>query len=117
MSELVLKQILPAAIEFSTVLADNVTKLNALKVDATTQTKLLAVVSELIQNAYVAAQKLSDAQAAVKNAEGLQAEADISYAKVVCAMNELREYCDKLETVMPKDLWPFPSYSDMLLYV
>ena len=117
MSELVLKQILPAAIEFSTVLADNVTKLNALKVDSTTQTKLLAAVSELIQKAYVAAQKLSDAQAAVKNAEGLQKEADLSYSKVVSAMNELREYCDKLETVMPKDLWPFPSYSDMLLYV
>ena len=117
MSELVLKQILPAAIEFSTVLADNIAKLNALKVDAATQTKLLAVVSELIQKAYAAAQKLTDAQAVVKNAEGLQAEADLSYAKVVSAMNELREYCDKLETVMPKALWPFPSYSDMLLYV
>ncbi|MCH5155723.1 MAG: glutamine synthetase III [Clostridiales bacterium] len=117
MNELVLKQILPAAIEFSTRLADNVSKLNALKVDASTQTKLLASVSELIKNAYAAAQKLCDAQSEVKAAKGLQDEADLSYSKVVSVMQELREYCDRLETIMPKDLWPFPSYSDMLLYV
>lgn len=117
MSELVLKQILPAAIGFSTMLADNVAKLTAVKADASMQTKMVAEVSELIQNAYAAVQKLSDAQAAVKAASGLQAEADVSYNQVVAVMQELREYCDKLETVTPKDLWPFPSYSDLLLYV
>ena len=116
MSELVLKQILPAAIKFSTMLADNVSKLTAVKAAADMQTKMVAEVSELIQNAYSAVQKLSDAQAAVKAANGLQAEADVSYNQVVAVMQELRGYCDKLETVTPKDLWPFPSYSDILLY-
>ncbi|MDE6201788.1 MAG: glutamine synthetase III [Clostridiales bacterium] len=116
MSELVLKQILPAAVQFSTLLADNISKLTALKVDASMQTKMLSAVSELIQNAYTATQRLSDAQAAVKATEELQAQADVSYNQVVATMQELRGYCDKLETVMPKDLWPFPSYSDILLY-
>ncbi|MDE6618023.1 MAG: glutamine synthetase III [Clostridiales bacterium] len=117
MSELVLKQILPAAIQFSTMLADNVAKLTALKANAAMQTKMLTAVSELIQNAYAAVQKLNDAQTAVKAAVGLQAEADASYNQVVAVMQELRGYCDKLETITPKDLWPFPSYSDLLLYV
>ena len=116
MSELVLKQILPAAIQFSTMLADNVTRLSALKADTTMQAKMLTAVSELIQNAYTAVQRLGDAQAAVKAASGLQAEADVSYNQVVTVMQELRGYCDKLETVTPKDLWPFPSYSDLLMY-
>ena len=32
-------------------------------------------------------------------------------------MQELRTYCDELELLMPKSLWPFPTYGDMLLYI
>jgi glutamine synthetase type III len=29
-------------------------------------------------------------------------------------MNELREAVDALEVIVPADLWPMPSYSEML---
>jgi glutamine synthetase len=29
-------------------------------------------------------------------------------------MGDLRDYCDKLERLMPKHLWPFPTYADIL---
>jgi len=32
----------------------------------------------------------------------------------IAAMTELREACDALETVVPTNLWPMPSYADML---
>ena len=117
MCELTLKQILPAAIKFSTELADNVGKLNALNVNADAQKHLLSAVSKLISGAYTTVQRLTDAQSAVRSATDLQTEANLSYSQVFAAMQDLREYCDRLETVMPKDLWPFPSYADMLLYV
>ena len=117
MCELTLKQILPAAIKFSTELADNVGKLNALNVNADAQKHLLSAVSKLISGAYTTVQRLTDAQSAVRSAADLQTEANLSYSQVFAAMQDLREYCDRLETVMPKDLWPFPSYADMLLYV
>ena len=117
MNELVRKQILPAAIEFSTMLADNLTKLKSFNVNTDAQTDLLDEVTQLISGLYAAVKKLNDAQSAVKaGAEsGLQSEADLSVG-VAAAMQELRKYCDDLESIMPKDLWPFPSYSDMLLY-
>lgn len=117
MCEITLKQILPAATEFSTVLADNIAKLTALGITATAQRETLETVAGLITDAYNAEQKLSEVQLAVKNESDLQTEADKCYSEVFAAMQELRTYCDRLETVMPKNMWPFPTYGDLLLYV
>ena len=37
--------------------------------------------------------------------------------KIIPAMNELRTYVDKMESNTAKDLWPLPSYGDMLFSV
>ena len=117
MCDITLKQILPAAMEFSTRLADNVAKLTALGVDAKAQKAMLENVSMLINCAYASEQKLAEAQLDVRNETDLQNEANACYASVLSAMQELRTYCDRLETLVPKELWPFPTYSDLLLYV
>ena len=36
---------------------------------------------------------------------------------VIPAMNELRETCDHMETLTAKDMWPFPTYGDILFEV
>jgi glutamine synthetase len=45
--------------------------------------------------------------AALEAAEGASAE--------IAAMNELRTSVDALEAIVPADLWPLPTYSEMLL--
>ena len=117
MCDITLKQILPAAMEFSTRLADNVAKLTALGVDAKAQKAMLENVSMLINCAYASEQKLAEAQLDVRNETDLQNEANACYASVLSAMQELRTYCDRLETLVPKELWTFTTYSDLLLYV
>lgn len=44
--------------------------------------------------------------AKLEAAEGAKAQ--------IAAMNELRESADALEEIVPEDLWPLPSYADML---
>lgn len=117
MCEITLKQILPAALEFSTRLADNVSKLSALGMTVGAQNEILLNVSKLINAAYAAEKKLEETQRAVKSETDLQTEANLCHEKVFAAMQELREYCDMLETLVPKELWPFPTYGDLLLYV
>jgi glutamine synthetase len=34
--------------------------------------------------------------------------------KVVAALGRLREDVDQLEGILPRDLWPVPTYSDLL---
>ena len=36
---------------------------------------------------------------------------------VISAMNALREACDAAESVIPKGVWPLPSYTDILTSV
>ena len=117
MCEIAIKQILPAATEFSTRLATNIEKLTALKLDVTAQCEILQSVASLITNAYAAEQKLSDAIVEVKGEKDVQKAANAFHDVVFEAMQELRAFCDRLETLTPKELWPFPTYGDLLLYV
>lgn len=117
MCDISIKQILPAALKFSTQLSDNILKLTELGMETTAQREILDNVSKLITAAYKTEQKLSDAQLEVKNEPDLQTEANLCYSKVFATMQELRTYCDRLETMLPKELWPFPTYGDLLLYV
>jgi glutamine synthetase len=34
--------------------------------------------------------------------------------QIFTTMTEIRTYCDELERLTPKDLWPFPTYADIL---
>lgn len=117
MCDITVKQILPAAIDFSAKLADNVSKLSALGMNVDAQTALLSEVSGLINAVYVAEKKLGEAHRTARAIKDPQKEADACCALVVTAMQQLRAHCDALETIMPKNLWPFPTYSDLLLYV
>jgi glutamine synthetase len=42
------------------------------------------------------------------------AHADWNVENLIPAMNALRESCDALERRTEEDLWPFPSYHQML---
>ena len=37
--------------------------------------------------------------------------------KIIPAMNKLREYCDEMEINTASDVWPFPTYGDILFSV
>ncbi|MCH5351408.1 MAG: glutamine synthetase III [Clostridiales bacterium] len=117
MCEIAIKQILPAATEFTTRLATNIEKLSALKLDVTAQREIIKTVASLISSAYAAEQKLSDAIVEVKGETDVQKAANAFHDVVFEAMQELRAFCDQLEMLTPKELWPFPTYGDLLLYV
>ena len=117
MCQITQKQILPAAVEFSTALAKNIKALNELGMETSAQADMLRTVSGLVTSAYRAQQKLSEAQLEIKNEHDLQSAADFCHDNVFALMQELRAYCDDLETLLPKDRWPFPTYGDLLLYV
>ncbi len=78
---------------------------------------MLSEISSLIGKVYKTEKKLSDAVLAVKNEPDLQSAADAYHDTVFALMQELRGYCDAIELLMPKSLWPFPTYSDLLLYI
>jgi len=78
-----------------------------------------AVVTAISEYAEVeAAKPVADEMSALltKTLEGIKAlDAAEGAAAQIAAMDALRESVDALEAIVPADLWPMPSYSEMLL--
>ena len=111
------KQIIPAVISYTKKLADTVNSVTAAGARATVQAELLCEVSTLLDETNAALGKLVplDAEAAQKE-EGA-AQAAFFHEVIMPAMTELRTPVDKLEMLVDKEVWPMPSYGDLLFEV
>lgn len=117
MLEMVRREVLSAAVNFSAKLSHVVKDKVACGVSATTETDLLRRVAALTDAIYTGTDKLEKAAAEAKKAVGTSALAAAYRNKVVPAMESLRASCDELETITPRELWKMPTYSDLLFSV
>jgi glutamine synthetase len=105
-------QILPAALRYQTELAEVVAATQAADVDASDAREQLEAYVELVA-------KLRQAIAGLEHATEHEGSDTVQHARHVRdavrpAMSELRSICDNLETIIPRDLWPIPTYREML---
>lgn len=117
MIDIASKQLIPAVIKYTKSLADTVIAVKSCGIDSAVQEELLKETSVLLGEAKKGLAKLIalDAEAAkISNAE---AQAKFFYSQIVPAMNTLRKPIDKLEMIVDKDLWPMPSYGDLIFEV
>jgi glutamine synthetase len=105
--------ILPAALRYQTEVAQAVAATKAAGVDNGAEVELLRSLSGTISDFQTASAKLD--QALSHHAEGdYLAHAKHSRDHILPAMSEVRALGDKLETVVADDLWPLPTYREML---
>lgn len=117
MLEMVRREVLSAAVNFSAKLSHVVKDKVTCGVSATTETDLLRRVAALTDAIYAGTDRLEKAAAEAKKAVGTYALAAAYRNKVVPAMESLRASCDELETITPRELWKMPTYSDLLFSV
>ncbi|AST56293.1 glutamine synthetase [Thermoanaerobacterium thermosaccharolyticum] len=120
MLDIAKRQLLPSAIKFIKEVADsiNAAKGTGLDVTVDAQSDLLNEVSSL---AAEFKKRIDILENAVNNASNIEGDS-FAIAKyyrdeVFVKMSELREIGDKLETLVDADIWPLPTYADMLFYV
>ncbi len=112
------KQIIPAVIKYTTALANSINAVKAAgDVDISTQADLLKEVSDLLSETKSALVKLSDVTAQAGTMEEGRAQAVFFRDQVKTAMEALRTPVDKLEMIVDKDMWPMPSYGDLIFEV
>ena len=118
MIDMAKKDILPAVSKYSHELSDTViAKAACGDIESGYEKELLAKVSKLNTAAYKKTEKLEQAVLKAKEISETQ-ELSMYYKDAVfAAMSELRITVDELETVVPADIWPYPSYGDMLFSV
>ncbi len=103
--------ILPAAVRYQTELAANVAALKAAGVEADTSS--LEAVSAPIADLRAALATLKDALAADAGHDAL-AEGQHARDSLLPAMSAVRTAADALEEIVADDLWPLPTYQEML---
>jgi glutamine synthetase len=109
-AEIARTMIYPAAVRYQGELAATAASLNAVGVRADT-----AVLQEVVSLTDCLNQSLTELEDAAKHeGHGIEAEAEYLHSVVLPAMSKVRSYADKLEGVVADDLWPLPTYQEML---
>lgn len=112
------KQIIPASIKYSTALADSINTVTAAAdVDVSVQTGLLKQVSALLAAIKAATENLSKLTEQASSMEEGEKQARFYYDQVMPSMVALRSPVDEMELLVDKDMWPMPSYGDLLFEV
>jgi len=112
--DMVRKQFIPAATEYATFLAGSVASFKALSVASPAQEDLLKNVGALLASAYGTLGKLEAATAKAQATAETVKRAEAYRDKVIPVMRALRADIDALETIVPRDTWPVPTYADLL---
>ncbi len=119
MIDLASKHLIPAIIRYTTRLADSINKIKSAvpDCDVSVQTELLIETSDKLSASKVALSKLIEVSD-IASAMTPGREQAVYYKDVVKeAMADLRRPIDELEMIVDKDLWPMPSYGDLIFEV
>ena len=114
MIDIASKHIIPAVVSYTTELANSVIAVSEAGVDSSTQKELLDEVTKYLKEMKAALKKLTE-----KASDITEGKDQATYFRdvVKVAMDELRAPADKLEMIVDKEFWPFPSYGDLLFEV
>ena len=119
MIDMAKKQIIPACIKYQTSLPDSI---NAIKtatpsVDTSVQETLMSDIAANVKEAFSALKELEKVTANAEASDDVEAQGRYYHDVVFEAMNALRAPADRLEMLVAKEAWPFPSYGDLIFEV
>ena len=118
MIDIATKQIIPAVIRYTTVLAKSINEVKAAcGADVSVQTDILMEVSKLLAESKQALVKLEEVTAVAAKIKQGREQAVYYRDEVTSAMVALRTPVDKLEMLVDKEMWPMPSYGDLIFEV
>jgi glutamine synthetase len=107
------RYILPAAYRYQEQLASSVAAVKAAGASSKESKRALDELCQLTDECRVSATALQKLLEHEANGD-VEKHAKFFRDKVVPAMSALREAGDSLETIVPHDVWPLPTYREML---
>ena len=115
MLEMAKQEILPACLKYTKFVTDDIASKKALGLDAPKELEKAQRLTELTEDLMIKIDTLD----AATDVPDVDVYAVGMYYKdtVLPAMDALRETADTLETIVAKEYWPFPTYTDLLYLV
>jgi glutamine synthetase len=107
-------QYLPNVTAFVRELAETVTAIKGAGADVSVPSALLTKVNDLLSSAAKNLAALESATAKANAIDDAHKKAKAFHDSVFTAQVDLRKDIDALEVLLPRDLWPVPTYQEML---
>ncbi|WP_178182482.1 glutamine synthetase III [uncultured Ruminococcus sp.] len=117
MIDMAKKEILPAAAKYVKDLAKTAELAKSCGAEAVFETETVKEVSALTTEMYKALGTLEADVQKVHQIEDTEEMANYFHDVIFADMGALRVPADKIETLVGKEYWPYPTYSDLLFYV
>ena len=117
MIDMASKQFIPAVMKYTKQLADTVIAVKEAGADTEVQAEALTEVSVLLKETKEALATLKKVTEEAAEKEEGEVQATYYHSEVVPAMEALRVPVDKLEMIVDKEVWPMPSYGDLIFEV
>ncbi len=116
MIDMASKQFIPAVIHYITRLADSAKTVQAVtgEADVSVQVELLKKCSRLLAEMQTALKELEKLTAQAASMEEGRNRAIFYREQIIPAMEALRSPVDQLEMIVDKEMWPVPSYGDLI---
>lgn len=118
MLDMAKQEILPACLKYSNFVVENVSSKKAIGIEATRETELAKKLNSLTEELMANIDALSAEVDATPSVDEDPFKCGMFYVtNVIPAMDALRKTADTLETMVAKEYWPFPTYTDLLYLV
>lgn len=117
MIDMAKKEILPAAAKYIKDIAKTAELAKSCGAETVFEEETVKEISALVTEMYKALGTLEADIQKVHSIEDTQEMANFFHDTIFADMGALRVPADKIETLVGKDYWPYPTYSDLLFYV
>ena len=117
MIDMAKKEILPAAAKYIKDIAKTAELAKSCGAETVFEEETVKEISALVTEMYKALGTLEADVQKVHSIEDTQEMANYFHDTIFADMGALRVPADKIETLVGKEYWPYPTYSDLLFYV
>ena len=111
------QSIIPAVESYCASLGDEIVKIRKAGRTIKYLKDKFNTLCENLEMAVGALEALTDIHRSASEISDIPTKAESYKSNVVPKMDNLRKYCDILETLVPKERWPLPNYTDLMYRV
>ncbi len=119
LSQMIRRDIMPAISSYEGRLAKTISEKRSvgLDIDCSVECENLKLLSTASRHLYERVNELDAAVDEAQKTDGLFECAKLYHDKVLYIMNNIRRIADEAETITATELWPYPTYGDLLFKI
>ena len=108
-------EILPVCLRYSEMLSKDIASLESLHMVTDIEKDILEELRKYTNNLYKNIKELNKKLEKARIIDDFEEKAMYYKNEIIESMNDLRNNVDSLELIIPKEMWPMPTYSDIFL--